>query len=203
MKTPPPRPRASVAELEALRPAMVRIAERIVGPGDAEDVVQTAVIKAAAAIPELREAPSLRGWLAAITARSALDLLRTRREALLPLAPEAGDEAVLERGAEAALDLGQERDYLRREMSACVQEHLQRLPERHRLVLVLSEVQELGNSEIAELLGVSLGAAKIRLHRARAALRETLGRCCSFYRDERNVLCCDPKGRSSPAPSPR
>ena len=54
-------------------------------------------------------------------------------------------------------------------------------------------------SEIAQLLGCSLATAKIRVHRARARLRETLDAVCSFEIDDRGVLVCDPQegGRTS------
>ena len=41
--------------------------------------------------------------------------------------------------------------------------------------------------------GISVGAVKIRLHRAWARLKKELQTGCNFYRDERNELGCDPK----------
>lgn len=49
------------------------------------------------------------------------------------------------------------------------------------------------NSEIAEVLDVSLDTVKIRLHRARKKLREALNTGCDFAHDERNVLVCEQK----------
>jgi AhpD family alkylhydroperoxidase len=82
---------------------------------------------------------------------------------------------------------------VRAQMSQCVGELLSRLPEGYRTVLALSDCEELSDREIAAILGVTVGAAKIRLHRARTRLRQELERDCSFYRDDRNVLCCDRK----------
>ena len=48
------------------------------------------------------------------------------------------------------------------------------LPEAHRTVLVLRDIEELDTAEVSELLGVSPGAVKTRLHRARQALRTLL-----------------------------
>ena len=59
--------------------------------------------------------------------------------------------------------------------------------------MVLSELEGLKDSEIAEIVGVSLNAVKVRLHRARAKLRKELEARCSFYRDERGELACDLK----------
>jgi RNA polymerase sigma-70 factor (ECF subfamily) len=48
------------------------------------------------------------------------------------------------------------------------------LPEGHRNVLLLRDIEELDTGEVAEMLGLTVGAVKTRLHRARAALREAL-----------------------------
>jgi RNA polymerase sigma-70 factor, ECF subfamily len=66
--------------------------------------------------------------------------------------------------------------------------------------VLLSEDEGLSNREIAEALGVTLGTVKIRLHRARARLKSQLSRGCSFYRDDRNEVACEPlPGHVSPA----
>jgi RNA polymerase sigma-70 factor, ECF subfamily len=53
---------------------------------------------------------------------------------------------------------------------------VQSLPEPHRTVLVLRDLEELSTEETAELLGVRVNAVKTRLHRARQALRTMLER---------------------------
>ena len=58
---------------------------------------------------------------------------------------------------------------------------------------MLSEFEGMKNSEIAEILGITLETVKIRLFRGRAKLREELQNQCTFYRDERNELACDRK----------
>ena len=78
------------------------------------------------------------------------------------------------------------------EMSECVQGYLAALPDDYRVAILLHDAHGLSNPEIAELLGCSLATAKIRVHRARARLRETLATACSFEIDQRGVLVCDP-----------
>jgi RNA polymerase sigma-70 factor (ECF subfamily) len=51
----------------------------------------------------------------------------------------------------------------------------------------------LSQQEIADVLGIEVGAVKVRLHRARQKLRALLEEACSFEQDERNVLVCEPK----------
>jgi RNA polymerase sigma-70 factor (ECF subfamily) len=58
---------------------------------------------------------------------------------------------------------------------------------------VLSELEGLRNSEIADILGITLDNIKIRLHRERRKLKAELEARCSFYRDERNEFACDLK----------
>lgn len=78
-------------------------------------------------------------------------------------------------------------------MNKCIRNVINKLPEDYRTVIVLGELEELKNHEIAEILQVSLDTVKIRLHRARAKLKKELENLCCFYRDERNVLSCDLK----------
>jgi hypothetical protein len=80
----------------------------------------------------------------------------------------------------------------RSEMSECVQEHLETLPDDYRTVIFLHDVYELSNPEIAQLLDCSVATAKIRLHRARVRLRGVLNAACTFEIDERGVMVCDP-----------
>ena len=78
-------------------------------------------------------------------------------------------------------------------MNKCIRDFIEELPENYRTVVVLSELEGLKNTEIAEILGVSLDTIKIRLHRARAKLKKELETHCDFYRDEGNEFACDVK----------
>jgi RNA polymerase sigma-70 factor (ECF subfamily) len=60
-------------------------------------------------------------------------------------------------------------------------------------VVVLSEFERFKDDEITEIIGVSSGTAKIRLHRARTRLKKDLETPCTFYRDKRNEFACDLK----------
>ena len=77
-------------------------------------------------------------------------------------------------------------------MSACVQGFVGELSDSYRAVLMLHDVHGLTCPEIAAALGGSTGAIKIRLHRARKALRSSLQTACSFSHDERGTLVCEP-----------
>ncbi len=168
------------------RPQLVRFLSRLVGEADAEDVVQIALSKAAQAFGAFRGEASPRSWLFRIAMNAGHDWNRARH-ASEPL-PTDDEEA-----SELAEDAGQERRLVREQMGRCVGHILQKLPETYRTVLALSDCDELSDRELAAVLGATVGAAKIRLHRARTRLKDLLEQECTFYRDEANVLCCDRK----------
>jgi RNA polymerase sigma-70 factor (ECF subfamily) len=61
-----------------------------------------------------------------------------------------------------------------RELREQVRGAIDRLPEAYRNILLLRDIEELDTAEVAEMLGLSTGAVKTRLHRARVALRTQL-----------------------------
>jgi RNA polymerase sigma-70 factor (ECF subfamily) len=81
----------------------------------------------------------------------------------------------------------------RREMSECVQEFVDRLPETYRSVMVLYYLEGFSTDEIAKILGSSSVSVRVRLHRAREELRALLEEGCDFSRDGRNVFICTRK----------
>ena len=173
------------------RPALVRYLGRLVGEADAEDVAQIALAKAAASVDGFRGEASPRSWFFRIATNAAHDWNRSRQGAMSDPLPAEDEET-----PEGLFELApQERQLVREQMSRCVGEILGRLPEPYQTVLALSDCEELSDREIAEVLGLTVGAAKIRLHRARTRLKEELERECSFYRDTENVLCCDRRQR--------
>ena len=160
----------------------------------AEELTQDTYARALERIDQLRDPQAALAWLYRIATTVALDRLRQRRPSTVPLDTVAPAGAVVEQAAErdgppslleAALESA--------EMSACVQGYLATLPDDYRVAILLHDAHGLSNPEIAELLDCSLATAKIRVHRARVRLRETLAAACSFEIDERGVLVCDPQ----------
>jgi RNA polymerase sigma-70 factor (ECF subfamily) len=164
-----------------------RYLERMIGPADCDDATQDVFAKVSVGLAEFRGEASLSTWIYRIATNAAYDRLRSRSshpQADVPIddAPPIEDHVP---GAEQRL--------VRREMNDCVGEYIDRLPASYRSVVALSEHEGLTNIEIAETLGVTLEAVKIRLHRARARLRKELSGGCDFYRDDRNEFACQPK----------
>lgn len=139
-----------------------RFAAAIVG-GRSEDVTQDAFSKALLALRGSATEIELQPWLYRIVRNTALNDLRDRGPALEEL-----HESVP--GARSAAAVAESRQELRDLM-----ERLQALPEPQRAALVMRELEGLSHEEIATALGVSGGAARQAIFRARAALRDGLG----------------------------
>jgi len=160
----------------------------------AEELTQDTYARAIERIDQLRDPQAALAWLYRIATTVALDRLRQRRPSTVPLdtvAPvgEQAQQAAERERPPSLLEGALESS----EMSACVQGYLAALPDDYRIAILLHDAHGLSNPEIAELLGCSLATAKIRVHRARARLREALDAACNFEIDERGVLVCDPQ----------
>ena len=164
-------------------------------PAEAEDLVQEVFARAHRAMGTHRGESSISTWLHRIATNAAIDRLRAAPRREVSVAPAgSGDEeheAVCVGTARDAQD--SEGHVIRAEMRHCILEIVDRLPPAHREVILLGELRDLRDQEIADALGITLEAAKMRLHRARGELRRLLGASCDLYRDERNVLACDRK----------
>lgn len=186
----------ATALLAVHRQAIYRHVLSIVGNSDeAQDLVQETLLRAHAKSSSLVDSAKLLPWLYRIDTNVCYDRFR---EASFRNRPKSLDEAT-DGGATSSpgepeeknlpqLDKVMEQD----EMSSCVQKYLLDLPDTYRAVMLLHDVQGLTNSEVAEMLGISLATAKIRLHRAREKLRAALNDACSFATDERGVVVCEP-----------
>jgi RNA polymerase sigma-70 factor, ECF subfamily len=143
---------------------------------DARDVLQDAFLSAFRAMDRFAGESRLSTWLHRIVVNTALMKLRSRRrrpeEPLDPLLPPfANDGRSAERYAEWP---DAERAIEQRETRERVRGGIERLPESHRTVLMLRDIEGLDTRETATMLGITENAVKIRLHRARQALRTLL-----------------------------
>lgn len=183
------------------RPRVLRYLKRLVGERDAEDLTQLVMVKVSDGLAHFRGGSQLSTWIYRIATNTALDRLRSphfqaegRSHAI-----GAPDSAAANHSEEELDRLAQEQSpsteatVIRREMNACIREFVDRLADPYRAVIVLSEIEGFKNGEIAEILGVSVNAVKIRLHRAREKLKQSLADGCHFGRDERNEFACDRK----------
>jgi len=142
------------------------LARRLVSdPDDARDVVQEAYLRAFRSIRKFRGDAQFSTWMHRITANCASTYLSRRRRNR----HDELDEEV------AVADLNPERDPVAQADATFLRDRLEvavaDLPPRLRAVVVLRDMYDLNHAEIAEQLGISESAAKVRLHRARRRLR--------------------------------
>lgn len=145
---------------------------------DADDAVQDAFLSAFRSLGNFEGRAQLGTWLHRITINAALMRLRalgrrkeTDLDGLLPEFAETGVFAT----AQAPWHEGADEPALRDELCRQVRSHIEELPENYRIPLVLRDIEGLSHRSIAEALDVSENAAKLRVHRARQALRGLLG----------------------------
>jgi RNA polymerase sigma-70 factor, ECF subfamily len=156
-----------VREYEA---GVFRLALSILGdPAEANEVVQETFLSALRALPSYQEKRTFKSWLYTIAVnhsrshlrkRKVIERLRSTLTAIFRVDIEKQDspeEAVIQNEKEAA-----------------IWRSLNKLDDRHRIVVILRYFQELSIGEISEILSIREGTIHSRLHTARAILRDSL-----------------------------
>ena len=149
-------------EVASIRPELHRFCARMTGSVlDGEDVVQEVLVQGFYKLPSLQDVRRLRPWLFRIAHNRCIDRFRRQRGMDVPI-----DEAI-----ESELD-----DSLEPEARVRVGEAfatlVTSLPPKERASVVLKDVLDYPLSDIAEIVGSTLGGVKAALHRGRAKLAE-------------------------------
>ncbi len=183
----------------AQRPALFAYVRGIVRNAEtAEDITQETMLRAHRNISGLKDHYRLVPWLYRIATNICRDHFRKK---ISSRAEAQGSDS----GFLSPNDLRDENaprlDKVLEctEMGECVQRYFKELPDYYRAVILLHDVEGMKNQEIADMLGISLDTAKVRLHRARKQLRNILEGVCRFYIDERGVFVCEPKHETAAA----
>jgi RNA polymerase sigma-70 factor (ECF subfamily) len=149
-----------------------RLAVALTGDRDeAADVVQDTYIRAWERMDELRDPAAAMGWLCRIARNVAHDRRRgwwSRLRAPRGHAFEEREGPERTLAADEALESA--------ETATAVRRAMERLPEKHRVVLHFREVEGMTYEEIADALGVPVGTVESRLHRARRGLARRLAK---------------------------
>ncbi len=164
--------------VRAFGPRMLAVARRFLPrEEDAADAVQDAFLSAFKGLAAFEGGSSLNTWLHRITVNASLMRLRSRRrrpevalDDLLPRFTDDGHRADPVVPFEEPVGSAMER----RETLARVRRNIERLPDDYRTVMVLRDIEGLDTEATADALGLTPGAVKTRLHRARQALRTLL-----------------------------
>lgn len=167
---------------------------RMTSAAEADDLFQEVSLKAARALNSFRGDAEPATWLHQIARNTALDHLKSRRHRQTAQTDAMPEEEAYEALMQPAIGTKAiEAD----EMHGCIREYVAQLATPQRQILEMKDFQGLSNAEIAQQLGISVAAAKIRLHRARAALRESLETGCEFYQSDTGDLACDRRDQSN------
>ena len=134
----------------------------------AEDVVQQAYVVAYQNLAGFRGESSFATWLTRIAVNEALGRLRQGRRFPHMALIDDGDPSL------PTTPRTPEDDAAGRELRRLLEEHIDALPDAYRVVFVMREVDELDTAETAACLGLTEEAVRVRLHRARQALQQSL-----------------------------
>ncbi len=177
--------RARAGDAEAFRALVVRyqrkvyaVALGIVKDRDlAWDVAQEAFVRIHAHLAEFKGDASFSTWVLRIGSHLAIDAVRKERVAAKDEIDEVRDADLAASGEGIlATELGNDpqRNLLRRELAGKMTQALAQLPEKHRTILVLRELEGLSYEELAERLGIHKGTVMSRLFHARKKMQVLL-----------------------------
>jgi len=162
--------------VEAYSGVIYRLAIKMLeNPQDAEDVLQETFIKAYRNLPRFDGRSSLSTWLYRIATNEALMLIRRRKHVFIPI-DEPSDADDQEQMPVQIVDWCclPEPELMSGEALAYMDQAVDKLPHRLRVVFLLRDIEGLSTQETAEVLDLSEAAVKTRLSRARMRLREML-----------------------------
>lgn len=159
------------------------IRRRVADDHVADDLLQEAFLRIHRNIGTLQEADRLAAWVYQIARNVIHDHHRKATSSTVALADadpaDHGEDHLSQLGCRGA---------------GWLDELIRSLPESYRVAVHLAEIEALSQQEVADRLGLSLSAAKSRIQRGRAMLKDALEQCCHFKFDGRgNMLDYDPK----------
>ena len=145
---------------------------------DAEDTMQEVLLKSVPSLPKFDSPGALAVWLYKVAKTRCLMSRRKSkfapREALSleELMPDRRELEKLSGGA----DITPEAAFAHREDAKHLRQAVKKLPPEYRLILVLHDMEELSDADIAEITGLRTGTIRVRLHRARLFVRKELSK---------------------------
>ena len=160
----------------AFHDRILRYLCRLVGESEAEDLAQDVFLKVSRGLADFRGDARLSTWIYRIATNAAVDRLRSPGFRQADAA--VFDEETCETACPTAQPPLPDEQVMSNEMVECFGDHLKDLPAAYRAVFILSDLEELPNRQIADILGLSLETVKMRLHRGRAMLLRELQQNC-------------------------
>jgi RNA polymerase sigma-70 factor (ECF subfamily) len=143
----------------------------------ADDLTQETFLKVSRALVKGTMPEHFRGWLYRIARNTTIDFVTESRR-FVPL-----EDSIIKREANKSESSDSGDTEFRKQLFSYTLKVIETLPAEDRDALTLTEVDGLSREELAGELGISLTAAKSRVHRARAKLRKTVEECCRLMTD--------------------
>ncbi len=145
---------------------------------DAEDTMQEVLLKSVPNLPKFDSPKALMVWLYKVAKTRCL--MSRRKSKFAPREALSLDELMPDRRELETLsgspDSTPEGAFARREDAKHLRQAVQKLPPEYRLILVLHDMEELSDADIAEITGLRTGTIRVRLHRARLFVRKELAK---------------------------
>ena len=164
--------------LETLQGIVYGFGMKVCGtPEDAEDTAQETLIRLARDLKEFPNARALAVWLYKV---AKTQCLMSRRKSKFAPAQMLTLDALMPKGSGTSApqvrswEITPEEITLKKELRSKLEDAILALPKPYRLVLILRDMEQLDTREVAEVMGISENTTKMRLHRARVFLRNTL-----------------------------
>lgn len=183
---------------EDFHPKILRYLERLTGDKEeAKDLTQEVFLKVDKGLSNFEHRSSLSTWIYRIATNVSHD--RFRSAAFQKGKKQTLTDEFIEDNKEDANVWTGERDASAdqqlegKEMSGCINRYIYDLKEEYQQVLVLSEYEGLKNKKIASILGITLDAVKIRIHRGRTNLKKRMEKGCDVTPDPDRGLHCNEK----------
>ena len=142
---------------------------------DALDVTQEVFLKAYQALPKFRGESRFSTWIYRVCVNASLDHLRRKHK----MAAYSLDQPLALKESSVTRDVEDDSENVedaveQKSLGEAALHALRDLDEAHRVIITLSDIQGYSYQEIADILGISMGTVKSRLHRARNMLRRML-----------------------------
>ena len=151
------------------------IKKRVSQASVADDILQNVFEKTINKIDTVRDKTKIESWLFQVTRHAIIDYYRINKPTEeLPHWIEQTETAY--------------EDQVRQELSACLMPMVNKLPEKYRFAVYLSEIEGKSQKEIAERESISLSGAKSRVQRGRHLLKKMLLDCCEVQINQNNQV---------------
>ena len=145
---------------------------------DAEDTMQEVLLKSVSNLPKFNSPRALMVWLYKVAKNRCL--MSRQKSKFAPKEALSLDELMPDRREMETLSgerqATPETSLIRRESAKRLRNAIQKLPPEYRLILVLRDMEELSDSDVAEIAGLRPGTVRVRLHRARLFVRKELAK---------------------------